>query len=187
LNIYIIRGLLMSETKTVEMLSKPPKKIKIEKEKKKRIITTTKRWTFSPYELTPESQLQILMSNLSDITITDRSYTFILAQIHTKLYSYKSQDLEKGRYDGDNFAKVGNVLDKLRECFLDCFYCKSKVALLYEYVRDPKQWTLERIDNSIGHTADNVVISCLSCNLRRRTMYFERFLFTKNMVIEKVG
>ena len=178
----------MSEIKNVTLSSKTPiKSIKTEKEKKKRIITTTKRWTFTPEELTPDSQLNTIITPPNTLTSTDRSYTFILSQIHVKLYSYKSQDLEKGRYDVVNFARIDNVLDKMRECLLNCFYCKSKVALLYEYVREPKQWTLERIDNSIGHTTDNVVISCLSCNLRRRTMYFERFLFTKNMVIEKMG
>lgn len=49
----------------------------------------------------------------------------------------------------------------------------------------PKQWTLDRIDNDIGHYSDNVVIACLSCNLHRKTMYHERFLFTKQLNIIK--
>ena len=27
----------------------------------------------------------------------------------------------------------------------------------------------------MGHNKDNVVISCLNCNLRRRTMHYERY------------
>jgi hypothetical protein len=53
-------------------------------------------------------------------------------------------------------------------------------------VREPQQWTLERMDNDFGHNEGNVVIACLSCNLRRRTMHYERYLFTKQLNIVKV-
>ena len=69
----------------------------------------------------------------------------------------------------------------MKECELKCFYCKDCVALLYENVREPRQWTLERIDNSIGHNIGNIEISCLSCNLRRRTMHHERYILTKQI------
>ena len=62
-----------------------------------------------------------------------------------------------------------------------CYYCKEETMLMYEYVREPKQWTLERLDNSFGHNNDNVVISCLTCNLRRKTMASERYIKTKAM------
>ena len=52
---------------------------------------------------------------------------------------------------------------------------------MYEYVREPKQWTLERLDNAYGHNKNNVVISCLSCNIRRRTMASEKYVQTKQM------
>lgn len=38
-----------------------------------------------------------------------------------------------------------------------------------------------RVDNSYGHNTDNVVIACLDCNLRRRTMFQERYKKTKEM------
>ena len=62
-----------------------------------------------------------------------------------------------------------------------CFYCKEPTNILYEYVREPKQWTIERLDNTYGHNCDNIVIACLSCNLRRRTTHFERYLSTKRI------
>jgi hypothetical protein len=158
------------------------KNVETKKERKKRVITSSKRWIFGPEELTYEYQIAILTAK----DATSRSYTFILSQIQAKIYGYKTQDSEKRHCNCEGgVVGIDDVLDKMRACNLDCYYCRGKVALLYEYVRDPKQWTLERIDNSIGHTAENVVIACLSCNLRRRTMYHERFLFTKNMVISK--
>jgi hypothetical protein len=61
------------------------------------------------------------------------------------------------------------------------------MKILYEHVREPKQWSLERIDNDYGHNKNNVEIACLSCNLRRKTMYHERFIFTKQLNIVKNG
>ena len=49
------------------------------------------------------------------------------------------------------------------------------------------QWTLDRIDNNLGHNSDNVLISCLECNLKRRRMNMERFQFSKDCTnIKKV-
>ena len=48
-----------------------------------------------------------------------------------------------------------------------------------------EQWSLDRIDNSIPHTNDNVIISCLKCNLQRRCQNKDNFLFTKQLKIEK--
>ena len=43
---------------------------------------------------------------------------------------------------------------------LFCYYCKNPVFILYENIRDPTQWTLDRIDNEQGHNEDNCVICC---------------------------
>lgn len=78
------------------------------------------------------------------------------------------------------------VICKLQESGLKCLYCKEEVYLLYKIVREMKQWTLDRIDNDIGHFYDNVVISCLDCNLKRRKKNSNAFLFTKQMNIVRV-
>lgn len=41
-----------------------------------------------------------------------------------------------------------------------CSYCGDK----------PPRMTLDRIDNNLGHTKDNVLPSCLMCNYVRRDM-----------------
>ena len=48
-----------------------------------------------------------------------------------------------------------------------------------------KQWSLDRIDNNIGHNVGNLVIACLECNLKRRRRTDEKFLFTKQLNIVK--
>ena len=47
------------------------------------------------------------------------------------------------------------------------------------------QWTLDRIDNNLGHNVGNLVISCLNCNLKRRRINKNSFMMTKNMTITR--
>ena len=109
----------------------------------------------------------------------------LFREIRRKIEGYRCQDLEKSKYNDLEFIVFKDVVQKLIQCKMICFYCQEKVKLLYLQVRDPKQWTLERIDNQVGHNCTNVEIACLSCNVRRRTMYHEKFRFTKQLVIQK--
>ena len=68
---------------------------------------------------------------------------------------------------------------------LRCFYCSKEVKVVYGYVRDDFQWTLDRIDNGIGHSSENTVISCLKCNLQRRVTDCKKFEFTKKLRIKR--
>lgn len=159
----------------IKIITPPIEKQKTikQKEKAKRKITTTNQWHFTEEELNFENHYNIL---------NDSSKTkFINQQIKNKLSSYRSQDMEKGIMDVNKFSDLSHVLHIMEECKMKCFYCKESVSLLYENVREPKQWTLERIDNKMGHNNDNVEIACLSCNLRRRTMHYERYVLTKQM------
>ena len=106
--------------------------------------------------------------------------------IKKKLSSYRQQDREKKILRKETpVITFDETIEKLVASKLCCFYCKCKVFIFYKKIRDNKQWTLDRIDNSIGHCKDNVLISCLECNLKRRTMEMDRFTFTKQLRIKK--
>ena len=107
----------------------------------------------------------------------------IVSQVMSKLGSYKQQDIEKKIYDPEHIVILKDVFELLESCKLSCYYCSQELYLLYSNVREKKQWTLDRIDNSKGHNKDNVLIACLECNLKRRNQNKTAFLFTKNMVI----
>ena len=49
--------------------------------------------------------------------------------------------------------------------------------------RENYQWTLDRIDNDQGHNIDNILISCLECNLKRRCRSKDKFLMGKQLKI----
>ena len=106
--------------------------------------------------------------------------------IKSKLDSYKQQDKKKDIYSEYHFISLQNTIQKLLECKLKCKYCKKQMLLIYDNIREPLQWTLDRIDNDMGHNTDNVVISCLNCNLKRRNINMDKFLFTKQLKINKI-
>ena len=101
-----------------------------------------------------------------------------------KLQSYKNQDRKKNKYNED-FITEEELLEKLVISKLKCIYCRTNVLLFYKQVREEKQWTLDRIDNNLGHSNINTVIACLKCNLQRRTTNDKKFLFTKQMRLIK--
>lgn len=110
----------------------------------------------------------------------------LLRQIRIKQAGYRCQDTHKDLFDPSRFVDARYILELLQAANNTCFYCREPVLLFYEYRRDPKQWTLERIDNAFGHNRGNVEIACLSCNVRRRTMYHERYIATKQCVLRKL-
>jgi len=161
-------------------MSNKIKKVVIEKPKKQRVFTKTPHWTAISNQLV-EQEAQGLYELLNnDDSISDTS-KLISQQIRSKISGYASQDKEKKLFLRDQFIQFQQILDLFRETNMKCYYCKETTQLLYEHVREPKQWTLERLDNSLGHNHGNVVIACLKCNLRRRTMASERYVKTKAM------
>jgi len=168
--------------------------VELAKPKQKRVITNTTKWTFTEAQLSLDNQIEYL-KQIRDGTIAEANAPIcktICSQIHQKLYGYKFQDAHKKNENIKNIAKTteflseAEVIETIIECKSLCFYCNQPVQVLYEFCREPKQWTLERIDNTLGHTKENVVIACLHCNLHRKTMYHERYLFTKQLDIKKV-
>ena len=110
---------------------------------------------------------------------------FLKREVERKLNGYKNQDIKKKNLDENKIIKYEECLEKLVISKLKCYYCKNDCLLAYENVREETQWTLDRLDNSIGHNKDNVVICCLKCNLKRRTLDDKKFKFTKQMRIVK--
>ena len=177
-----------ADTKKVISLSCKSKTV-IEKEPPK-TRKVAEKWTFKSESLSASNQFASLekILNCASHLLDDDSYLKeIHRQINYKIHSYRSQDLKKSLYDESKFVDHTYVMELLLEKKLLCFYCRESVQLMYETVRDGKQWTLDRMDNSMGHNRGNVEIACLTCNLRRRTMYHERYVFTKQMNVVKQG
>jgi hypothetical protein len=169
------------------------------KEKKppiKRIITETGKWNrLFHHDFETDTQWSLLIQiinkpitvdySFNEVSVSHEKSEYLRREIQHKINGYKYQDMKKNIFQPEQFISLEMVLDKLLETELNCFYCQGPVKIWYENARDPLQWTLERIDNKFGHNANNVEISCLNCNLKRRCMHHERYLFTKQLRLNK--
>lgn len=177
----------MSDIKKVSIIIDDNNKNRKEKNSvtKKRIITDNEIWKKYENKLSIENQYdyikQLHKKNIIDEDICD----IIQKQVKQKISGYRNQDTIKKLLDLDKLITKEETIQLLYESELVCYYCKERVLIMYDNVREPKQWSLDRIDNDIGHYSGNVVIACLSCNLHRKTMYHERFAFTKQLNIIK--
>ena len=93
----------------------------------------------------------------------------------------------KKKFNDGEFVSFEETVNLLKLSNLKCCYCSENIYILYEHVREMKQWSLDRIDNNMGHNMGNLVVACLECNLKRRRTNKDAFMFTKNMVIIKEG
>jgi len=110
----------------------------------------------------------------------------LLQAITKKLQGYKQQDSKHMIYSKHHFIPIDTTVQRLVESKLKCLYCEQKLMLFYKESKQDNQWTLDRIDNSMGHNTNNVVISCLECNLKRRNTDLEKFKYTKQLHIKKM-
>lgn len=129
-----------------------------------------------------EKQIEII-NNLNNLNNEEdiKSSKILIKQIEKKISSYKQQDIDKKVLNNEKIINLKCIIDKLIETEIKCYYCKSEMYVLYENVREPKQWTVDRINNDLGHNIDNFVLSCLDCNLKRRCRSSDKFLFTKQL------
>jgi hypothetical protein len=113
------------------------------------------------------------------------NFDLIKLELNKKISSYKQQDIIRGFYEPEKFITINSIVKNLYDCKLECYYCTQKMVILYEIVREMKQWSVDRINNNLGHNRDNIVIACLDCNLKRRRTGKAAFLFTKQLNIIK--
>ena len=113
--------------------------------------------------------------------------TTLNRELEKKRYNYYQQDLRKKRViDITDILTRDELIEKLVSSKLKCLYCARKLLVFYKYVKEPCQWTLDRVDNTQAHTCDNTCIACLECNLKRRDISHTGYAFTKSLNICKL-
>jgi hypothetical protein len=149
---------------------------------RKHLSTLDETLVTHPYQLDMLRHLYIIGPDYIAENIS-----LFLSELNHKIQGYKGQDQKKAIHNPASLIILEDVLAKLVASQLTCDYCAKPILVLYKNVRDPRQWTLDRLDNSLGHTCANTCISCLKCNLQRRVMAVEKFTFTKKLRIQKGG
>ena len=149
--------------KLIEKKNSPVKRKQVEK------------WNVDPSWFQTNIQLDLL----------EKDEPILRDEIAKKISSYRQQDVLKKRLNKKELIDYQYVKSLIQECALKCHYCNEDSLILYETRRDMSQWTVDRIDNEIGHNRNNIVISCLKCNLQRKSRNSDKFLQTKQMTIKR--
>lgn len=80
------------------------------------------------------------------------------------IHHSKWWDIKKNRFDESNFIDIEFLQSRFNESH-DCYHCKREMTLI-DYT--DSLCTIQRLDNSLGHTKSNSVLACLKCNLQRK-------------------
>ena len=127
-------------------------------------------------------QLDIL-KKICDNTESNNDFN---SELKKKYNAYKNQDKIKNKYDDVKHITYSQMVQKLYDSQLKCYYCSCQLLILFNKKREGSQWTLERLDNNIGHYETNTCIACLKCNLKRRTDSHEYFKQGKQLTLIKL-
>jgi NAD-dependent dihydropyrimidine dehydrogenase PreA subunit len=142
---------------------------------------TTQRKSIHPIEF---NHLEVLKNiQLNQLSTMEE---VCLKEIRKKHSGYKSQDKLKHKYDESQHITLTELIDKMVESQLKCYYCNRDLLIVYNKKKESIQWTLERLNNNIGHYKENTCISCLKCNLGRRTENYEYYKKGKTMILQKL-
>lgn len=155
---------------------------KTKKETKRKTVLDIKNSTVKT-SLKEKSQIELLNKLYLEEEYNGKK--FMQSEVERKINSYKNQDVKKKKYDENKFIKYEECLEKLVISKLKCYYCKKNCLVYYENKLEKQQWTLDRLNNDIGHEKDNVVICCYKCNIKRGRMDDKKFKFTKQLRIIK--
>ena len=149
----------------------------------------TNKWnidkSFFIYEKQIEIIKQLQQNNLKETEEIEEIKKIFKQQINKKIAGYKNQDNVKNIFDNIKFIDIYTILQKMVDCNLKCYFCNCEMLIIYELTREMKQWTIDRINNELGHNNNNFIITCLDCNLKRKNKKVDNFLFTKQLNIIK--
>jgi len=89
----------------------------------------------------------------------------------------KYGDLKAGRYDKENHITAKYLRQLKLDCGQRCSYCECELDWSNQlHIRRPKQVTLQRVDNKLGHIKGNCVYACFECNVIKRMECKEHLL-----------
>lgn len=178
-----------NELKTINVVFKSQSSYQIKedgtiKKTKNKKRVATEHWTFDNEYYSREKQLSSLQLLLGQ----NNGYieNLMVQEIKKKIANYKQQDIHKKMFDKTEFLTLEYVVKRLVECDLKCYYCDKNMNILYDIQREASQWSVDRINNELGHNNNNFYLACLECNLKRRCRSDSKFLMTKQMKLVKV-
>jgi hypothetical protein len=110
-------------------------------------------------------QVHVPPTGQYDHATRDETYQQELRTIEHKISNYRRQDLRRNQvHSPEEYPDPRQVLQSLRDSEYCCARCQCTTQLSQG---GDLQWTLQRVDNTIGHVKSNVISYCLACNKER--------------------
>lgn len=122
----------------------------------------------------------LVMNTDNPATGSDMTHR-VLMEFRSKQRGYQEQD-RKRDWNPDDVLTESEIAERMLVQKQRCWHCNTRIHVLYRDRYDPLQWSIDRLDNQKGHTRDNVVVSCMRCNLRRGRTPIHRFKGTYTLV-----
>jgi hypothetical protein len=100
-----------------------------------------------------------------------------MRRLYNLVSNSKVGDLKAGRYDKENHITSKYLRQLKLDCGEKCSYCECELDWSHQlHIRRPKQVTLQRKNNAIGHIKGNCVYACFECNVIKRMECKEHLL-----------
>ncbi|AET72981.1 hypothetical protein PGAG_00092 [Phaeocystis globosa virus 12T] len=165
----------INQTNTKQATVKPPPKTR------EKFIILSKDMSDNIIQNINNHKYQVDLINKLYLNLPFPEQKFVINELKTKILSYKQQDIKKTLHEQQNLITLDEVIEKIFNSKLKCYYCNQNMFILFDKVRDSNQWTLDRLNNYDEHSNSNTIIACLKCNLERRRKNSEKFKFTKQL------
>eukprot|EP00960_Hanusia_phi_P059719 764268-Hanusia_phi.AAC.1 len=105
---------------------------------------------------------------ISDLHIISRANNdSLLKNIERKIQHYEFSDRCKN-FETDNYIDVKYVAHMISAQDKTCCICGCDLLLTHYKRRDPRQFSVDRLDSNLGHVKGNVQITCLRCNCSKK-------------------
>jgi len=90
-------------------------------------------------------------------------------RLYNLVGNHRCGDMSKGLYNKQNHINTKYLISLKEKSGENCYHCNVQLDWSNTiHVRRNDQPTLQRKDNTKGHTKDNVVFACFECNVKRR-------------------
>lgn len=101
-------------------------------------------------------------------------------RMNAMVHHAKQRDVQYKRFDARNHITIKDLKEKLTSQKGCCIYCNCPL-LTKCTPRHKQMFSVERKDNTIGHSKNNCVISCYKCNMcRPNSMSFDTYLMHRS-------
>eukprot|EP00960_Hanusia_phi_P054420 762651-Hanusia_phi.AAC.2 len=87
--------------------------------------------------------------------------------ITKKIQHYRFTDSQKN-YDTKDYIDLDYVTDMIRTQNESCAICGCELLLKNYKAKDPRQFSVDRLNSNAGHVKGNIQITCLRCNCSKK-------------------